>query len=53
MQVGSRYRANDPEADAAEAGLGTALLPPDRARFARNQALLRFLRARLRAPAAP
>ena len=90
VQVGSRYRANHPEAvaDAAVAGLGiallpryfvdrelaagslvrllpdwtartefgdavTALLPPDRARFARNQALLRFLRARLRAPAAP
>ena len=55
MQVGSRYRANHPEAvaDAAVAGLGIALLPPDRARFAHNLALLRFLRARLRDPPHP
>ncbi|MDP9097201.1 MAG: LysR family transcriptional regulator [Pseudomonadota bacterium] len=87
VQVGSRYRANHPEAvaDAAVAGLGIALLPlyfvereiaaarlvrvlpdwtprtefgdavcvvalPDRIRFARNQALLQFLRAQVARP---
>jgi len=85
LRVSSRYRVNHPEAvaNAAEAGLGIALLPlvfitreladgrlvqvlqawsvetefgetvsavalPDRLRLGRNQALLQFLKARLR-----
>lgn len=87
LRVASRYRVNHPEAvaNAAEAGLGIALLPlvfitreladgrlvqvlqawsvetefgktvsavalPDRLRLGRNQALLQFLKARLRPP---
>ena len=87
LRVASRYRVNHPEAvaDAAEVGLGIALLPlvfimreladgrlvqvlqawsvetefgeavsavalPDRLRLGRNQALLQFLKARLRPP---